>query len=75
MIYVSNIPLQLQLAVSINADPFQFYSSGIISCSNKNIDHAILLIGYGTENGQNYWLIKNQWGESLLFYCKTMIHT
>ncbi|EDO35879.1 predicted protein, partial [Nematostella vectensis] len=51
--------------ISINANPksLKYYSDGIMSdkhCSNKT-DHAVLLIGYGSENGVPYWLIKNSW--------------
>jgi C1A family cysteine protease len=28
------------------------------------MNHAVSMIGYGTENGVNYWLLKNSWGTS-----------
>ena len=40
------------------------YKSAIINevrCS-KQIDHSALAVGYGTENGVDYWIVKNSWG-------------
>ena len=59
---------QQPVAVAIEADTryFQSYSGGILTSSScgTNLDHGVLVIGYGTENGQDYWLVKNSWSSS-----------
>ena len=56
------------VSVAIEADTtaFQFYSSGIItgSACGNNLDHGVLIVGYGEEDGVMYWLVKNSWGTS-----------
>ncbi|CAK9063479.1 unnamed protein product [Durusdinium trenchii] len=48
------------VSVAIEADQmaFQLYKGGILSkkCGNK-LDHGVLLVGYGTENGVDYWKV------------------
>ncbi|XP_058264369.1 procathepsin L-like isoform X2 [Hemibagrus wyckioides] len=54
------------VAVGINASDstFHHYQTGIYNytCEGEGVNHAVLVVGYGKEGGQQYWLIKNSWG-------------
>ena len=44
---------------------FGNYASGVFDkCTSQSINHAILVVGYGTDaaSGKNYWLVRNSWG-------------
>jgi C1A family cysteine protease len=54
------------VSVAIEADTmyFQTYTSGVLTdaaACGTNLDHAVLAVGYGQENGNDYFLIKNSW--------------
>ncbi|XP_063353781.1 procathepsin L-like [Pelmatolapia mariae] len=54
----------VSVAVDASHLSFQLYESGVYdepACSNKTYSHAVLVVGYGTENGNDYWLVKNSW--------------
>jgi cathepsin H len=47
-------------------DGFRDYKTGVYTtdqCKNGpgDVNHAVLAVGYGTENGVDYWIIKNSW--------------
>jgi len=54
------------VSVAIEADKaaFQLYKNGIItgSACGTNLDHGVLVVGYGKEGNTEYFKIKNSWG-------------
>ena len=53
------------VAIDASAWSFQLYTGGIYdepSCSSSALNHAVGCVGYGAENGVDYWIIRNSWG-------------
>ena len=57
------------VSVPIEADQlaFQLYKDGVLDmkhCFHNMLNHVVLAVGYGSENGLDYYIVKNSWGTS-----------
>jgi C1A family cysteine protease len=57
------------LSVAINAEPLQWYDSGIYDgddyeCDPDGLNHGVVIVGYGVEKGVKYWIVRNSWSAS-----------
>ena len=56
----------VDIAISVDAS-WGAYESGIYEPPaggiKTTIDHAVQVVGYGTEAGKDYWIVRNSWGE------------
>ena len=47
----------MSIAIEADKQVFQHYKTGVMDselCGTK-LDHGVLLVGYGTDSGKDYW--------------------
>jgi len=53
------------VSIAVDATKFQTYGSGVLTGNcGTSLDHGVLVVGYGTADGTDYWKVKNSWGSS-----------
>ncbi|KAK9917802.1 hypothetical protein WJX75_008442 [Coccomyxa subellipsoidea] len=67
---VSQHPVAVAVCCGDYIDNWHAYTGGIFNipgtggCADP-LDHAVVVVGYGTtKEGEDYWIIKNSWGET-----------
>lgn len=54
-------------AIDTSDEHYRSFKSGVFNidkCSSERLTHGVLIVGYGTEEGNDYWLVKNSYGKS-----------
>ncbi len=52
----------ISVCIAASSKDFRFYKSGVLDTCDFDLDHDVLIVGFGVENGVKYFIIKNSWG-------------
>uniref|UniRef100_UPI00398F5162 cathepsin L2-like n=1 Tax=Pristiophorus japonicus TaxID=55135 RepID=UPI00398F5162 len=55
----------ISVAIDASHRSFHLYKTGVYyeeNCSTDNLNHEMLVVGFGNQSQQNYWIVKNSWG-------------
>ena len=55
----------ISVAMDASKSTFHYYKRGVYkdyTCSSTKLDHGVLVVGFGTYEGDEYFLVKNSWG-------------
>lgn len=51
------------ITCGIDAMPIRDYHGGVFKGRGNEVNHVVSVVGWGTENDHDYWIVRNSWGE------------
>lgn len=61
---IASIKGAVSVGIEVNWQ-FQLYAGGIFSAEclkPAELDHGVVIVGYASEGGKNFWIVRNSWG-------------